>query len=120
MISKATSFFTWFLISFSFFLGSANLTRADSLEQLKEALQGNDVEAAWKAIDGMPQKISPQQREESVRVLTTAVKKEWSRCAGDIRQSIAAQLAAMDAKEAIPYLLDLIREKKNIDHECAE
>ena len=120
MISKATSFFIWFLISFPLLLGTARLTWADSLEQLKKALQGNDVEVAWKAVDGMPQKISAQQREETVNVLTTALKKEWARCAGDIRQSIAIQLAAMKAKEAIPDLLQLISEKKNIDHECAE
>ena len=49
-----------------------------------------------------------------------ALKKEWARCAGDIRQSIAIQLATMNAKEAIPDLLELIREKKKIDHECSE
>ncbi len=120
MISKAPSFFISFFISFFAFMGSFSLTRADSLEELKEALQANDVELAWKAVDGMPQKILPEQREETVKVLTTALKKEWARCAGDIRQSIAIQLAAIDAKEAIPDLLELIRGKKNIDHECAE
>ncbi len=120
MISKATSFFIWFLILSSLILGSARLTWADWLEELKKALQGNDVEVAWKAVDGMPQKISAQQREETVRVLTTALKKEWARCTGDIRQSIATQLATMNAKEAIPNLLELIRERKNIEHECAE
>ncbi len=103
-----------------FFLGSASPARADSLEELKRTLQANDVEAAWKAVDAMPAKISPQQREETVKVLMTALKKEWARCSGDIRQSIALQLAALKAKEAIPALLELIREKKNIEHECAE
>jgi hypothetical protein len=93
---------------------------AESLEELNKALQGNDVEAAWKAVDGMSQKISPQQREEAIKILTRGLKKEWVRCAGDIRQSIANQLAALNAKKAIPDLLELIREKKNIDHECAE
>jgi len=120
MISKATSFFICFLISFFCFLASARLAWADSLDELKKALQANDVEAAWKAVDAMPPKISPQQREETVKVLMTTFKKEWVRCAGDIRQSIAIQLAAINAKEAIPALLELIREKKNIEHECAE
>jgi hypothetical protein len=93
---------------------------AESLEELNKALQGNDVEEAWKAVDGMPQKISPQQREEAIKILTRGLKKEWVRCAGDIRQSIANQLAALNAKEAIPDLLGLIRQKKSIDHECAE
>jgi len=90
------------------------------LEELKKALQADDIEVAWRAVDAMPQKISPQQREETVKVLMRALKKEWARCAGDIRQSIAIQLAAINAKEAIPALLELIREKKNIEHECAE
>ncbi len=113
------SFFYLFVLSV-FFLGSAPLTWAYSLEELKKALEGNDVEVAWKAVDGMPQKISSQQREETAKVLTTALKKEWPRCAGDIRQSIAIQLATINAKEAILDLLELIGEKKNIDHECAE
>ncbi len=120
MISKPTSPLICFLISFLCFLGSFSLTWADSLEELKEALQGDDIEVAWRAVDAMPQKISPQQREETVKVLMTALKKEWTRCAGDIRQSIAIQLATINAKEAIPALLELIREKKNVEHECAE
>ncbi len=120
MISRATSFVICCLISFFCFLGSAALASVDSLEDMKKALQGNDIEAAWKVVDTMPQKISAQRREETVKILTTALKKEWTRCAGDIRQSIAIQLATMNAKEAIPDLLELIREKKNIDHECAE
>ena len=120
MLIHRYTFLPYFLILSMCYLGSAPLTWADSLEELKKALQANDVEAAWKAVDEMPQKISPQQREETVRVLMTALKKEWARCAGDIRQSIAIQLATINAKEAIPELLELIREKKNIEHECAE
>jgi HEAT repeat protein len=101
-------------------LTSALPTWAESLEELNKALQGNDVEAAWKAVEGIPQKIAPQQREEAIKILTRGLKKEWVRCAGDIRQSIANQLAALNAKEAIPDLLGLISEKKNIDHECSE
>jgi len=59
------------------FLGLFSLAWADSLEELKKALQGNDVEAAWKAVDGMTQKLSPQQREETVNILRSALKKEW-------------------------------------------
>ena len=120
MISWAASFFIYFLISFFCFLGSAWPAWADSLDELKKALQTNDVEVAWKAVDEMPKKVSPRQREETVKVLTKALKKEWVRCAGDIRQSIAMQLAAIDAKGAIPDLLELVREKKSIEHECAE
>jgi hypothetical protein len=76
MIPKAISFFIWFLISFPLLLGTARPTWADSLEELKKALQGNNVEVAWKAVDGMPQKIYAQQREETVKVLTKALKRE--------------------------------------------
>ncbi len=120
MISKVISFSICFLISVFCFLGSAGLAWPEPLDELKKALQTNDVEVAWGAIDAIPQKISPQQREETVKVLMTALKKEWPRCTGDIRQSIAMQLATMNAKEAIPGLLELIKEKKKIDHECAE
>ncbi len=120
MISKVISFSICFLISVFCFLGSARLAWPEPLDELKKALQTNDVEVVWGAIDAIPQKISPQQREETVKVLMMALKKEWPRCTGDIRQSIAMQLASMNAKEAIPGLLELIKEKKKIDHECAE
>lgn len=68
----------------------------------------------------MPKELSHQQREEAIRILTDALRKDWSRCTGGIRQSIAIQLATIDAKEAIPVPLELIKGKKNIDHECAE
>ena len=119
LTSKSTSIICPLILSLCLFL-SASLTWADSLDELKKALETNDVEVAWKAVDEMPQKVSAQQREETVKVLTKALKQEWARCAGDIRQSIAIQLAAMNAKEAIPDLLGLIKEKKNIEHECAE
>jgi hypothetical protein len=119
LISRPT-FIIRLLILSTFILISVLPTWAESLEGLKKALHGNDIEAAWKAVDGMPQKISPEQREEAVKILTGALKKEWVRCAGDMRQSIAIQLATIKAKETIPDLLELIREKKNIDHECAE
>jgi HEAT repeat protein len=114
-----TFIFRLFILSVCFLI-SALPTWAESLEELSKALQGNDVEAAWKAVEGMPPKISSQKREEAIKILKKGLKKEWVRCAGDIRQSIANQLAALNAKEAIPDLLGLISEKKNIDHECSE
>jgi HEAT repeat protein len=109
-----------FLFAFVCILGSASPTLATSLEKLKQGLEANDVEVAWKAINGIPRGLAPQQRDEAIRLLTKALKKEWPRCAGDIRQDIAHQLAALHAKEAIPDFLELIRTNKNIEHECAE
>jgi len=119
LILRSTPVTILFITSICLF-GSASLNWAGSLEELQKALQANDAEVAWRAVDGIPQKLSPQEKEQTKSVLRKALKKEWGRCAGDIRQSIAAQLAALDAKEAIPDLLELIREKKNIEHECAE
>lgn len=118
-ISRPTLILRLFILSIGLWILPLP-TWADSLEELNKALQGNDVEAVWKVVEGIPQKISPQQRKETIEILTRGLKKEWVRCAGDIRQSIANQLAALNAREAIPDLLELIREKKNIDHECAE
>ena len=120
MIWKAASFSIYFLISFLYFLGSVRMARTDSLDELKKALLSDDVEMAWSTVDQMPKELSAQQREEAIKILTSALKKEWPRCAGDIRQSIATQLAAIGAKEAVPDLLELVKQKKNIEHECAE
>jgi HEAT repeat protein len=109
-----------FLIAFVCVLGSVSPTLASSLEELKQALEANDVEVAWRAINRIPRGLAPQQKEEAIKLLTKALRKEWPRCAGDIRQDIAHQLASLDAKEAIPDLLELIRANKNIEHECAE
>lgn len=120
MLIFRLAFFFCLLIAFDCLPGSASQTRAVSFEELKQALQSNDVEVAWRAVDAISQKPSSPQKEETVKVLIKALSKEWARCTGDIRQSIANQLAALDAKEAIPDLLELIRGGKAIDHECAE
>ncbi len=109
-----------FLIAIVCVLGSVSPTSASSLEELKQALGAHDVEVAWRAINGIPRGLAPQQKEEAIKLLTKALRKEWPRCAGDIRQDIAHQLASLDAKEAIPDLLELIRANKHIEHECAE
>jgi HEAT repeat protein len=109
-----------FVIAFVCVLGSVSPILADPSEGLQQALEADDVEAAWKAINAIPQQLSSQQKRETIKLLTKALSKQWARCTGDIRQDIADQLASLQAIEAIPELIELIRENKHIEHECAE
>ena len=119
LLLRHASFMSLLIVSICV-LRAASPTWAGSLEELKQALRSNDIEVAWSALRDIPQELPPQQKEETVKVLTKALRKEWARCGGDIRQSIADQLVALDAKDAIADLLKLISENKNIEHECAE
>lgn len=117
LILRATSF-SYILIAFAF--GSVSPASAGSLEGFKQALKADDVEVVWGAVRKIPRKLSLEQKKEVIRLLTEALHKEWPRCTGDIRQSIALQLAHLQAKEAIPDILELIREGKDIEHRCAQ
>lgn len=112
--------FMYLLVISSFTFLATSPAWAGSSDELKQALQANDVEVAWNAVRDIPQELPPQQKDETIEILIKALRKEWPRCTGDIRQSIADQLASLDAKEATPDLLELIRENKHIEHECAE
>jgi hypothetical protein len=101
--------------------GRAPEVYADSrLGEFRTTLAGDDVEAAWKAIQAIPRELSGSQQEEIIHLLRKALVRQWPRCAGDIRQAIAQKLADLDAKAAIPDLLQLLREGRRISHECAE
>lgn len=108
------------LIAFACVLGSVSPSLAGPLEGLQQALEADEVEAAWKAVNAIPRELSPEQKKDTIKLLTRALRKQWARCTGDIRQDIADQLASLRAKEAVPDLLELIRENKHIEHECAE
>jgi HEAT repeat protein len=90
------------------------------VEGLQQALEADEVESAWKAINAIPRELSPEQKKDTIKLLTKTLRKQWPRCTGDIRQDIADQLASLHAKEAVPDLLELIRKNKHIEHECAE
>ena len=90
------------------------------LNELRTTLAGDDVEAAWKALRAIPPQLSGPEREEIICLLRKALMRQWPRCTGDIRQVIAQKLADLDARAAIPDLLELIRENRRISHECAQ
>ena len=92
---------------------------AGKVNALLADLKSPDFETASGAVEQLRQ--YPQHRAQIVRALIEAVKtRDWNRCAGDMRDTIARMLAEWKAREAVGPLLELARSGKSIDHECAE
>lgn len=86
---------------------------------LMRDLADPDSEKALAAAEALGR--HPQQRAQIVPVLIEAIRtRDWSRCAGDMRDAIARTLATLQAKEAVEPLLTLVRRGRPIDHECLE
>ena len=100
--------------------GASEVSVENTLEEMRTTLAGDDVEAARNAIGAVPSDLSGLEREEIIGVLRKALIRQWPRCTGDIRQVIAQKLADLNARAAIPDLLELIRENRRISHECAQ
>ena len=63
----------------------------------------------------------PQHRAQIVPALIEAIRiREWDRCTGDMRDTIARALGELKAREAVVPLLELAKSGKTIDHECVE
>ncbi len=63
----------------------------------------------------------PQHRAQIVPALIEAIRtREWDRCTGDMRDTIARVLGQFKAREAVVPLLELAKSGKTIDHECVE
>lgn len=63
----------------------------------------------------------PQYRAQVVAGLIEAITtRDWIRCAGDMRDTIARALGELKAKEAVVSLLEVVKSGKSIEHECAE
>jgi HEAT repeat protein len=63
----------------------------------------------------------PQHRAQIVPALIEAIRtREWDRCTGDMRDTIARALGELKAREAVAPLLELAKSGKTIDHECVE
>lgn len=63
----------------------------------------------------------PQHRTEVVPALIEAIKtRDWNRCAGDVRDTIARTLGELKAREAVVPLLEVVKSSKPIEHECAQ
>lgn len=89
-----------------------------TVQNLLKDLTGPDYEKAWTAARELEK--FPQFKAQIVPALIQTLRKDWSQCSGDIRESIADTLAELQAKEAVFPMLQLLRSGKNVAHECAE
>jgi len=108
------------ILCFCITVGGSKVSADSRLDQLRATLARGDVEAAWNAIGAVPSDLSGLEREETIALLRKTLMRQWPRCTGDIRQTISRKLADLDAREAVPDLLELIRQDRRISHECAE
>jgi hypothetical protein len=90
------------------------------VKDLKNIIEKGDAEKTWTSISKIPTDLEENDRKKVIDLLRDALFREWSRCAGDLRQVIASKLSSLNAKEAVPDFLDLIKKKMPIDHECAQ
>lgn len=122
--AQFSSFVALTFVSVIVLLGSPARAQneAATVNQLLRDLKAADYEtadsaarAAWTLRD------RPRFKAQIVPALIEALKtREWNRCSGDMRDSIARLLIEFKARDAVPALLDLAASSKTIDHECAE
>ena len=92
---------------------------ASTVSALIRDLKDPDFDKAYRAAEQL--RKYPQYRAQVVAGLLEAITtRDWNRCAGDMRQTIAGALEALKAKEATVPLLDVVKSGKSIEHECAE
>ena len=92
---------------------------ASKVSALIRDLKDPDFDKAYGAAEQL--RKYPQQRALIVAgLIDTITTRDWNRCAGDMRQTIAGALEEHKAKEAVVPLLDLVKSGKSIEHECAE
>ncbi|MBI1734499.1 MAG: HEAT repeat domain-containing protein [Candidatus Rokubacteria bacterium] len=78
-----------------------------------------DFERAHAAVQALAK--HPDQRARVVPALITLLATpEWKRCSGEMRQALATTLVTLQAREAVPALLELVKSGKPIEHECFE
>ncbi len=104
---------------FSFFLSTQSVYGYD-VNDLKKIIEKGEVEKAWTSISNIPKDLEENDKKKIIDLLRDALFREWSRCAGDLRQVIASKLSSLNAKEAVGDFLKLIRKEMSIDHECAQ
>jgi len=104
---------------FSIFL-SAQSAHGYDVNNLKKIIEQGEVEKAWTSISHIPNNLEENDKKKIIDLLRGALFQQWSRCAGDLRQAIASKLSSLNAKEAVPDFLELIKKKMPIDHECAQ
>jgi len=107
------------ILIFSFFLLVQSGYGYD-VKDLKKIIEKGETEKVWTSISNIPTDLEGKDRKKVIDLLRDALFREWSRCAGDLRQVIANKLSALNAKEAVPDFLELIKKEMSIDHECAQ
>ena len=86
---------------------------------LIRALQGREFTEAFAAAETLGRMQA--QRAQVVPALIDALRnREWATCSADVRDAIGRSLAELKAKEAVGPLLDLVKSRKPLDHECVE
>jgi len=111
--------YRWAIFIFSFFF-SAQSVYGFNVDDLRKTIEKGDVETAWSSISKIPADLNGNDKKKIIDLLRDALFREWSRCAGDIRQVIASKLSSLNAKEAVPDFIELINKEMSIDHECAQ
>ena len=104
---------------FIIFLSAQSIYGYD-VNDLKKIIEKGEVEKAWTSISNIPNNLEENDKKKVIDLLRGALFREWSRCAGDLRQVIGSKLSSLDAKEAVPDFLELIKKEMSIDHECAQ
>ena len=107
------------ILIFSFFLLVQSGYGYD-VKDLEKIIEKGETEKVWTLISKIPTDLEGKDRKKVIDLLRDALFREWSRCAGDLRQVIANKLSALNAKEAVPDFLELIKKEMSIDHECAQ
>ena len=92
---------------------------AAKVRALLRDLKSPDFETAFHAAESLGD--HPAYRTQIVPALMAAMKTPgWSRCSGDMRDAIARSLGALNAREAVVPLLELVKSGRSIEHECVE
>lgn len=92
---------------------------ASTVRALIRDLKDLDFDKAYRAAEQLGK--YPRYRTQVVAGLIEAIRtRDWNRCAGDMRDTIARTLGELKAKEAVAPLLEVVKSGKPIDHECAE
>jgi len=97
----------------------ASTARVDTVGVLLADVTGKDGEKAMGSASDLGRHMRERARivPALIRALRTG---EWDRCSGDVRETIAWALKELDAREAVPVLLEVANSNRPIEHECAE
>ena len=92
---------------------------ASPVSALIRDLKDPDFDKAYPAAEEL--RKHPQYRAQVVAGLIDAIRtRDWNRCGGDMRDTIAGTLGELKAKEAVVPLLEVVKSGKSIEHECSE